>query len=48
MASLTELARGSSALDEPKIAHLQRLVASWGLLADFCFADLLLFAPIDR
>ena len=48
MASLTELARGSSALDEPRIAHLQRLVASWGLLADFCFADLLLFAPIDR
>ena len=25
--------------------HLQRLVGSWGLLADFCFADLLLFAP---
>ncbi len=46
MASLNELARISSALDEERIAHLQRLVASWGLLADFCFADLLLFAPL--
>lgn len=27
--------------------HLQRLVAAWGMLADFCFADLLLFTPID-
>ena len=25
--------------------HLQRLVAEWGLLADLCFADLLLFVP---
>ena len=24
-----------------------RLVATWNLLADFCFADLLLFVPID-
>jgi two-component sensor histidine kinase len=26
-------------------AHLARLVASWGMLADLCFADLLLFMP---
>ena len=26
-------------------AHLQRLMASWGLLADLSFADLLLFVP---
>ncbi len=26
---------------------MQRLAASWGLLADFCFSDLLLFAPVD-
>jgi two-component sensor histidine kinase len=45
MASLTELARFHTALDAPAVAHLQRLVAGWGLLADFCFADLLLFAP---
>jgi hypothetical protein len=28
--------------------HLQRLVASWNMLADFCFSDLLLFVPIGR
>jgi two-component sensor histidine kinase len=28
------------------IAHLQRLTVSWGLLADFCFSDLLLLAPM--
>jgi two-component sensor histidine kinase len=26
-------------------AHLRRLMASWGMLADLCFADLLLFIP---
>ena len=26
-------------------AHLRRLMASWGILADLCFADLLLFIP---
>ena len=43
MASLAELARIHTGLDGPRIAHLQRLAASWGLLADFSFADLLLF-----
>ena len=47
MASLAEFARVHTRLDTPQIDHLQRLVASWGLLADLCFADLLLFvAPI--
>jgi two-component sensor histidine kinase len=45
MASLTELARFHTTLDGPAVGHLQRLVSGWGLLADFCFADLLLFAP---
>ena len=45
MASLTELARFHTALDGRAVNHLQRLVAAWGLLADLCFADLLLFAP---
>jgi two-component system, sensor histidine kinase PdtaS len=45
MASLTELARFHTALDARGVSHLQRLVAGWGLLSDFCFADLLLFAP---
>jgi two-component system, sensor histidine kinase PdtaS len=44
MATLADLAR-STGLDTPAIAHMQRLVASWGLLSDLCFADLLLYAP---
>jgi two-component system, sensor histidine kinase PdtaS len=44
MATLPDLAR-SIGLDTPAIAHMQRLVASWGLLSDLCFADLLLYAP---
>ena len=47
MASLAELARQHTSLDKEAIAHLQRLVAGWGLLADFCFADLLLFTRVD-
>jgi two-component sensor histidine kinase len=45
MTSLPELTRLRTDLHGPQLAHLQRLVASWGLLADFCFADLLLYAP---
>ena len=44
MASLAELARVHTDLKGDDIAHLQRLVASWGLLADLSFADLLLYA----
>src|SRR5258708_33589284 len=46
MASLAELARVRTDLEGQSFAHLQRLVGSWGLLADFCFADLLLYAPV--
>lgn len=28
-------------------AHLQRVVAAWGIVADFCFGDLLLFVPVE-
>jgi two-component sensor histidine kinase len=45
VASLAELARIHTDLDGPRIAHLQRLAATWGLLSDFSFADVLLFAP---
>ena len=45
MATLSELARFHTSLNGRGVSHLQRLVAGWGLLADFCFADLLLFAP---
>jgi two-component system, sensor histidine kinase PdtaS len=47
MASLADLARVHTRLDAGEINQLQRLVATWGLLADLCFADLLLFAEVD-
>jgi two-component sensor histidine kinase len=46
MAAFDELARAHTDLDPQAVLHLQRLVASWSLLADLCFADLLLFAPL--
>lgn len=48
MAGLLELARAHTSLDDAQTEHLQRLVASWGLLADLCFADLLLMAPVGE
>lgn len=46
MASLAELAAAHTELSPADIAHLQRLVAQWGLPADLSFGDLLLFAPV--
>jgi two-component sensor histidine kinase len=46
VASLAELLRVHTRLDASRQGHLQRLVASWGPLADLCFADLLLFVPV--
>ena len=46
MATLAELARSHTSLDTSQLGHLQRLVGSWGMLSDLCFADLLLFAPV--
>ncbi|MGH9281265.1 MAG: sensor histidine kinase [Acidimicrobiales bacterium] len=46
MATLPELARLTT-LETSAVDHLQRLVATWGFLADLCFADLLLFVPTD-
>jgi two-component sensor histidine kinase len=48
MATLAELARTYTGLDGPELAHLQRLVGTWGMLADLCFADMLLLTPADR
>jgi len=48
MATLAELARDYTALEGPILAHLQRLVGSWGMLSDLCFADLLLFVPVTE
>ncbi len=47
MASLAELARAHTSLDQDEIAHLQRLVAAWALPCDLSFADVLLSAPVD-
>ncbi|MBK5224579.1 MAG: sensor histidine kinase [Acidimicrobiia bacterium] len=48
MASIAEITREHTGLSRDAITHLQQLVSGWGLLADFCFADLLLFATADR
>jgi two-component sensor histidine kinase len=45
MATLAELIRQRTALTRDETHHLQRLVSDWGMLADFCFADLLLYLP---
>ena len=45
MASFAELAREHLSLGPAPTAHLQRLIRSWGLLADLSFSDVLLFAP---
>lgn len=42
------MARLRGQLSGAPLAHLQRLVATWGILADFCFSDLLLFVPVNR
>ena len=46
MPTPTELARLRTQLDDEQLAHLQRLLASWSLLADLSFSDLLLVAPV--
>jgi two-component sensor histidine kinase len=46
MATLAELLHQHTDLDGPVATHLQRLVATWGVLSDLCFADLLLFVPV--
>jgi two-component system, sensor histidine kinase PdtaS len=43
VATLAELARTHTALGADDIDHLQRLAGEWGMLADLCFADLLLY-----
>ena len=46
MASLADLVQEHTDLAPPVVAHLERLVAGWGVLSDLCFADLLLFVPV--
>jgi two-component sensor histidine kinase len=44
VSSPAELAEQTT-LAPDAVAHLQRLMASWGMLADLCFGDLLLLVP---
>jgi two-component system, sensor histidine kinase PdtaS len=46
VATLGELARTHTDVDDDALDHLQRLVSSWGILSDLCFSDLLLFVPV--
>ncbi|MGH9026626.1 MAG: sensor histidine kinase, partial [Acidimicrobiia bacterium] len=41
-----ELALRKTALRAEPLDHVERLAASWSLLADLCFSDLLLLAPV--
>lgn len=45
MSKLTDLLREQTALDKEQVGHLNRLVSEWGMLADLCFSDLLLYVP---
>lgn len=46
MPTLVEIAHEHGNTDERELAHLGALVSEWGMLADFCFADMLLYLPI--
>ncbi|HXW38520.1 MAG TPA: histidine kinase N-terminal domain-containing protein, partial [Acidimicrobiales bacterium] len=46
MTTPAELAFDRTALDEVQLAHLQRLLGTWGILADLSFSDLLLMARV--
>jgi two-component system, sensor histidine kinase PdtaS len=47
MATLAELATSRTHLDDTSIDHLLRLTASWSLLSDLSFSDLLLMAKVE-
>jgi len=47
MPTLVELAHDHTNFDNGTIAHLSALVSEWGMLADFCFADMLLYLPVS-
>lgn len=48
MPTLAELAYEHTDLESDAVNHLGALVSEWGMLADFCFADMLLYLPIDE
>jgi len=46
VATPAELAFERTDLDEAQLGHLQRLLGTWGILADLSFSDLVLMAPM--
>ena len=48
MPTLAELAYEHTELETDAVNHLGALVSEWGMLADFCFADMLLYLPIGE
>jgi len=46
MPTPAELAFERTDLDETQLGHLQRLLGTWGILADLSFSDLVLMAPM--
>jgi two-component sensor histidine kinase/PAS domain-containing protein len=47
MTSPADMAAERTALDDEQLAHLQRLLGTWGILADLSFSDLLLMTPVS-
>ncbi|MFM8562298.1 MAG: sensor histidine kinase [Acidimicrobiia bacterium] len=45
MATLAEIVRQHTGLSKDDTAHLQQLIGEWGMLADLCFADMILYLP---
>jgi two-component sensor histidine kinase len=43
MATLAEIVRQHTDLSKEDGAHLQQLISEWGMLADLCFADMILY-----
>ena len=48
MPTLIELAHEHTELEQGAVEHLAALVSEWGMLADFCFADMLLYLPVGK
>ena len=47
VSALSDLLAARTSLNEAQIAHVQRLVGEWQLLADLAFSDLLLWVPAE-
>ena len=43
-----DLAQQLTGLDTPAVSIFERLMASWSILADLSFSDLLLYVPVDE